>query len=300
MADVVPGIYSTKRVGKEPFFDGYLFANTKLRSGEVIAIVPPTSERSVSKLWLEYDVLVPQYESGTVAHKLYRNCILINSLAGGGDHSSWKLRASTKPYTEIGKTDGSRVLILCVEGSNNQAIIIGGLRDERCGKDKEELGQHYEFEYNGVNFQINDDGSCVLQQKGKTTNLGLPHEDRNEGSGTSIEIKADGTYIVKTKDDNQSLTINNSNNSITINSDKKITIQGDKICLGNSASDPAVLGNELVVILKELLLACQTMTMFSVAGSPLPLTSPPVNAPVFASISAKLDKILSQQTFLKS
>jgi hypothetical protein len=300
MSDVIPGIYGKARLGKRPFFDGHLFSNTKLRCGEVFEVISPKSKSSISKLFYEYNVLVPQYESGTVGTRLYRNCILMNGLAGGADHSKWKLRASTKPLTEAGKTDGSRVLVLCIEGSNNQAVIIGGLPDERAVKDDESKGHQYEFEFNGVNFQVNDDGSFICKQKGKTTNLGEADKDRNKGAGTSIEVKANGTYIVSTKDDNQSITIDNSNNTIKIQSDKKVTVQGDKIELGTNASDPAVLGNELVSILKELLGALQIMTMASVAGSPLPLTSPPLNAFQFASISARLDKILSDQTFLKS
>ena len=300
MPDVIPGIYGKARLGKRPYFDGHLFANTKLRKGEVMAVIPQSSKRSVSKFLYEYDVLVPQYESGTVGTRLYRNCILMNPVAGGGDHSAWKLRASTKPLTEAGKTDGSRVLILCVEGSNNQAVILGGLRDERSGGDDEELGHHYEFEFNGVNFQVNDDGSWICQQNGKTDNLGEAHKDRNKGAGTSVEVKADGTYIVSTKDKKQSITVDNSNNTITIDGDSKIIVNGSKIELGTGASDPAVLGRELVSIMKEILNACATMTMFSIAGPPGPLTSPPINASQFAAISARLDNILSDQTFLKS
>lgn len=299
MPDVIPGIYGKARLGKRPYFDGHLFANTKLRKGEVMAVIPPSSKRSVSKFLYEYDVLVPQYESGTVGTRLYRNCILMNPVAGGGDHSAWRLRASTKPLTEAGKTDGSRVLILCVEGSNNQAVILGGLRDERSGKDDEKLGQHYEFEFNGVNFQVKDDGSWICQQKGKTDNLGKADKDRNKGSGTSVEVKADGTYIVSTKDKNQSITVDNSNNKILIRSDQKVVVDGEKVELGVDASDPAVLGKELVGIMREILVAIQGMTMASVAGSPLPLTSPPINAPQFAAIAARLDTILSTQTCLK-
>lgn len=300
MPDVIPGIYGKKRVGKRPFFDGNLFSNTKLRCGEVMAVIPPTSNGSVSKKYYEYNVLVRQYDSGTVGSRLYRNCILINSLAGGGDHSSWKLRASTKPYTEVGKTDGSRVLILCVEGSNNQAVIVGGLRDERSGGDDEELGQCYNFEFNGVNFQVNDDGSWSCKMKGKTDNLGQPHEERVNGFGTVVGVKSDGTFIVKTKDNKQSVTIDNTKGVIVVNSDKEITINGGRINLGDGAQDPGVLGLELVSILKEILIAISGMTMMSVAGSPLPLTSPPINAPQFASIMSRLDSILSSQTYLKT
>jgi hypothetical protein len=297
--DIVPGIYNTKPVGHNGFYDGQLFSNIKLRSGEVMRIVHPESERSVSKKFYEYDVLVDHMESGAFALKLYKNCLLANPMAGGGDHSAWKLRASTKSYTEVGKTDGSRVLILCIEGSNNQAIIISGLRDERTGGDDPKLGHHYDFEFNGVNFQVNDDGSCVLKQKGKTDNLGNAHRGRGEGSGTSVKIESNGNFTVATKDNDQKVVIDNTKNTITISGNKDVTIDGDKIHLGDKAGQQAVLGNELVSIMREILVGIQSITMCSLAGSPLPLTSPPINAPVFAAISARLDQILSNQTYIK-
>lgn len=308
MSDVIPSFYSQRVVGSQGFYSGGLMSNIKLRQGQVVKVVNPKDEESISKKFYEYVVVVSHYESGALGHKKYQ-CLLMNPLAGGGDQAWWTLRGSTVPIggDESGKTnpypagvDGSRVLILCVEGSNNQAVIIGGLRDERSGGDDEKLGHHYEFEFNGVNFQVKDDGSFVLEQKGKTDNLGKAEKNRNEKAGTSIEVKPEGTLEIATKDNKQSITIDNTNDTITINAKDKITINGERINLGEGAKDPAVLGKELVAIMKEMLIGIQSMTMFSIAGAPVPLTSPPINAPLFASISARLDSILSSQTYLKS
>ncbi len=306
--DVIPSIFSQQVVGQLPFYDGDLFSNIKLRQGQVVRKIDPTSPDSVSKKFFEYDVVVSQYESGTLGHRKYHNCLLINPLAGAGDKLKFTLRESQVPIggDEKGSVDpypattnGSRVLILCVEGSNNQAIVLGGLRDERNGGDDPQKGHHLEFEFNGVNFQINDDGSWTFSNTGKTDNLGKPHKDRNEGAGTLVKVEANGNFIIATPESNQTVVIDNANKTISIKGDKDVTIEAKTIHCGAGASQPGVLGLELVSILQEVLTAISTMTMSSIAGNPLPLTSPPVNAAQFAAISSKLNTILSNQTYLK-
>jgi hypothetical protein len=291
--EVVPDIYKRRRIGALPFYAGGVFANIKIHQGEVKEVIPPSSPRSISKLFYEYTVLVSQHEMGTFAHKLYPNCLLINPLAGGGDRADWRLRASTKDVTDVEHTDGSRVLVACVEGSNNQAVIIGGLRDERSGKDPE-VGQYFEWEYNGVHFQVNDDGSWQLVSKGKTDNLGQQHADADQdGIGTMITTEANGNLTLHTAKGTE-IVLNNNNNDITIKGSDKVTIDAPKIELGSNASDPSVMGNELVGVLQDL---CQAIAQINVivAGS---ASSPPLNAPQFLSIIARLQQILSKHVYI--
>lgn len=290
---VIPSIYSSRTVGALPFYAGGAFGNIKLHLGEVREIIEPTSKDSVSKLFNEYSVLVSQLENGLFATKLYRNCLLINPLASGGDHAEWRLRASTKPISDVDHSDGSRVLILCVEGSNNQPIIIGGLRDERCGKD--ESGVYYNWQYNGVNFKVKDDGSWELLNKGKTDNLGNKDSRANEdGIGTSIKTDANGDITLKTAKGTE-IKLNN-DDTIDINASSNVTINSNRICLGENATQPNVLGLELVQILTELITNLVSLTVMIAPGSP---SSPPVNAPAFAMLLSKLQGILSQVSYTK-
>jgi hypothetical protein len=290
---VIPSIYSSRTVGNLPFYAGGVFGNTKLHLGEVREIVEPTDKRSVSKLFNEYTVLVSQLENGLFAHKLYRNCLLINPLASGGDHSEWRLRASTKPIKDVEQTDGSRVLILCVEGSNNQPIIIGGLRDERCGKD--DPGVYYNWQFNGVNFKVQDDGSWELLNKGKTNNLGNKDSKANDdGIGTSIKTDANGDITLKTAKGTE-IKLNNNDETIDIKASSDVTINSNKIHLGENATQPNVLGLELIQILTEMITNIMSLSVV-VAGT---TSTPPINAPAFASVMAKLNKILSQVSYTK-
>jgi hypothetical protein len=184
---------------------------------------------------------------------------------------------------------------LCIEGSNNQAVILGGLRDERSGSDDSNKGHHLEWEFNGVNCQVNDDGSWTVVNKGKTTNLGDVDPSANKsGIGTTIKTEANGNIIVATPDNNQTITIDNTNNTITINADKELTINGSRINVGKGASEPQVLGQQLVGVLQDLIQAITTMTVMA-AGSP---SSPPINSSVFLSIIARLQTILSTQAYV--
>jgi phage gp45-like len=271
--------------------------------GEVRAIIKPTDKESVSKKFNEYTVSVVQYENGMFARRLYYNCLLMNTIAGGGDKVYWTLRPSSKTSGE-GNTatvaDGSRVLVLCIEGSASRAYIIGGIRDERSEPDDPKLGHHFNWEFNGVNFRVNDDGSWSIVNKGKTTNLGgvAPSADKS-GIGTTIKTEANGNIIINTPDNNQSIVIDNTNNSITINADSHITVNGNRIDIGKDANEPQVLGQQLVQLLQDLITAITSMSMFSFGTPTGPITSPPINSPQFLAIAARLETLLSHQSFVK-
>lgn len=72
----------------------------------------------------------------------------------------------------------------------------------------------------------------------------------------------------------------------------KITIDSSQINLGQSPSQPLVLGNQLVSLLSELCAQCSVIAVPSFG-------SPPVNAVAFSTISAKLNKILSKTSKTK-
>lgn len=286
--DVIPSIFGSGYVGDTPFFDGDVFKNTKLRMGEVKQIIKPTDPESLSKKYYEYSVLAVHIENGVLARRMYRNCVLINSLAGGGDHSSFALRESTKPNDQS-QTDGSRVLLLCIEGSNNRAIIIGGLRDERANNDINNTGHYFDWEFNGVNFKVNDDGSWEVINKGKTDNLGKKHpKANNDGVGTTIKTEANGNIQIKTAKGSE-IVIDNTGNKINIKADSEVTIDSDKVKIGSGASQSVVLGNELVTILQELIQNIMSINVI-VAGVG---STPPLNLGAFAAMLPKLQQILS-------
>ena len=82
---------------------------------------------------------------------------------------------------------------------------------------------------------------------------------------------------------------------ITNGSDYNITTETGEIHLGNgSDEEPLVLGDTLVELLNQLCTELQKMNHPTPAGP----SGPPVNAPAFASIAAKLQTILSKKNFV--
>lgn len=271
--------------------------NVRLRFGEVKREILPTSKESYSKKYREYEVLVQHYEGGGVTHRVYHNCMVLNSLCGLGDHSDTALRISDKEDFQLG--NGSRVFLLCVEGNDARAVIIGGPQ-QRLDKS---VGIHKEVEFNGVNFQVNDDGSWTLLNKGKTNNDGSMHDKADEdGAGTQVRVESNGNFSINTQNGKCAISVNHKSGTIDIQANDNFTIKtsqafieadsltvdasttninSSSVGVGANATSPAVLGDRLAAILAQV---------FGTIGPTLP--TPPQQAAVAAG-AAQLATILS-------
>lgn len=297
--DVVPSFYNLRSTDDPgPHDNG--FGNSLLRVGEVKRIIYPEDQDSRSKKIIEYDVLVQHRENDTAVTKLYQNCWLANELAGLADYSFRLLRMST-PQTgstagesstvELGF--GSKVLILCINAASSEAVILSGIRDERQNdKGRRDKGVHLEWEYNGVHVEIHDDGSWSVEYKGPTTADGKFDSSRGktDTTGTKVEVSADGSFKVATRDSQQSIVIDHAAGTVKITGNKDLTLHADKIHIGDSAGEAAVLGDTLVKILGELLDEMSTATAPTPSGN----TGPTFSAPKYRAIKAKLKTALSK------
>lgn len=299
--DVIPSFYETRAIGAT---DGSgAFENVRLRYGEVKRVVHPDAPASRSKRFIEYDVLVPHRENDTAVTKLYQNCLLVNPLGGLADYEVWTLRPSRPQPGGAGADDfvelglGSKVLLLCINGEHAEAVILGGIRDERSTDvGRKARGHHYERVFNGVTTTVEDDGSWQVEVKGKTADDGTMAEDADkDGAGTKVRIGADGTWQVSTAGGAQSITINHKAGTVEVNSAKKLTLLGDRIEHGRGADQHGVCGDVLVSLLEELLDAMMQETHYTPVGT----SSPPLNAPQYAAIRLKLRTMLSDLVFLK-
>jgi phage baseplate assembly protein gpV len=289
--DIIPSIYTVEAMGGRSQ-DGLLpDSNVKLRFGEVKREILPNSKESYSKLYREYEVLVQHYEGGSATHRMYHHCMVLNSLCGLGDHSDMALRTSDKPDFHLG--NGSRVFLLCVEGNDARAIIIGGPQQRLDDSPK---GLHKELEYNGVNLQINDDGSWTLVNKGKTNSDGsMSDKADSEGAGTTVKVESNGNFIVNTQNGKCIINVNHKSGAIDVQASDTITIKttnvsveadtidlkststninSDSVGVGSNAVSPAVLGDKLAAILSEA---------FGVIGPTLPTS--PQQAAVAAAVT---------------
>lgn len=292
--EVLPHFWQFRSIDNEEPGGLLPTGNFRLRFGEVKKQILPTEKDSLYKLGREYEVLVDHYEGGSATHRIYHNCVVINLFAGLADKTSFSLRESEKKDYQFGK--GSKVLLLCIEGNDARGVILGGLTQK---KDTNQ-GHYFEWEFNGVNFQVFDDGSFKAIAKGKTDATG---KTDNKDAGTYVKVEANGNLTVSTANGKNVLSIDNKAGTITINSDSKFKVQtsdatvqadkatvkasnisldGSRVSVGSNAVSPAVLGDRLVQVLVQA---------FGIIAPTLP--TPPQQA-ALAGAAGQLALILSK------
>lgn len=236
MSDIVPSFLAYE--GHDPS-SGTGFDNWRLRVGEVQEAIPPIDPRNVSKRVTEYRVYVQQMSGNTMVGRVYDYCTISNMFGSLADHLEYSLRAvpsasNKDSQKNSGAGKGAKVLLLCINGSVQNAVIIGAIRDSSQTPETPGLGQHLDFVFNGVSININDSGELSLKVAGKTD---LDGKTINEDVGSSVKIDAAGNVTVSVKND------------VSVNC-SKATIVADKIQLGEDGieSDPnagVVLGSAI-------------------------------------------------------
>lgn len=232
-------IPSTIQAAYTPNFspDEELDGNVTLRLGEVQRAVWPDDKDSISKKFIEYDVFVQHVANGTATTKLYENCALINSFGGLSDKYYFTLRgedaAKDAKKNSIGR--GSKVLVLCVNGSTSKAVIIGGVRNDTDLKDDKDLGHHLYWMFNGISASINKEGELTLTYNGKTEIDGKRNKDVKEDvTGTNVSFLKNGNVQIATKDDKQHILIDHENGQIHIKGDQKVIIKSGGVEVGDA------------------------------------------------------------------
>lgn len=172
------------------------FSDYLLKPGEVVGIIYPEDPLSISKKLIEYDVEVqfldPQSRTGR--GRPYR-ATLANHLAGVAEREVLILRSDT-PNRSTGIGRGSKVLVACLNGEQNSAIIICGLRDTEVDSDRgaRDAGEIYRRDINGVSEVVKNDGSMLLQATG-------PRDLKNEVTDEpdrigGLQIEANGSPAI--------------------------------------------------------------------------------------------------------
>lgn len=201
--------------------------NTLLRIGEVKKIIYPDDDKSISKAFIEYAVEVSHKDANGISTAVpYIACLLQNVFGGKADKLKYTFRPDKQSDNDDSDTIwgvGSKVLILCLNGDQDNAIIMGGINDTGTDpemKEKDE-GHNLFFEFNGVQVTINKDGELSLMFRGATDEKGeLQSSANSDAEGSTITIDKEGTLKFATPKDDQFLTINHK--------DKKIEMQAQK------------------------------------------------------------------------
>lgn len=236
--DIIPSFLSSRTVGamEHGAYDDSM-DNSPLRVGQVSDIIYPSDKKSFTKKFIEYSVTVDHRTNGTIVTKTYEHCVLMNSMAGLADRSNYTLRKAKNSSTEKERllSNGSLVLILCINGDSNYPIIIGGIKSDH---DKEDLkteknDHHLHFNFNGIDFFINKDGELKVQYQGKTDDEGKTTVPSTV-AGTSLNLLKNGNLVIDTN--KQKITIDHANNTIDIVADKAYTVKAKDIKLDASSA----------------------------------------------------------------
>lgn len=190
------------------------FGDFALRQGEVREVIYPTDPRSRSKTVVEYDVAVAYREgSGPATTTNYPNCQVANLFGGLADKLRYTYRVQTKePVKGTTISDGSKVILLCVNGERRRAYIVGGINESKLQELKED-GHNLYFDFNGISAKIDKSGQFKLEMRGPTKVDGSIDTDAGASADNvaTIDLLKNGNLQFYTKDQKQSLLLDNEN-----------------------------------------------------------------------------------------
>lgn len=228
---VLPGHFMGRN---SQWTDNQSMANVRLRMGEVQAIYWPTDDNNNSKKFVEYDVWVQHRANGTAVTKMYTNVIGVDALGSVADFSFSTYRVDPSASNQTNKTFkpgfGAKVLLLCINGETNNAVILGGLRDFHADADDIEDGHHLHSRFNGIDMLVNNDGELVITYQGAQNIDGTMADGVDQDAvGTTITISKNGNITLADVDNKNQIVIDHENDQITIESDNEVDVNADTV-----------------------------------------------------------------------
>ena len=251
------------------------YRNTPLRMGIVIRSYAASDPANLTNLTTEYDVLVfEQNEDKGSSIMTYRNCLSSEGMGSIADYfeKNLRVRQGNPPIGTLINTknqNGAVVLILCLDGMSDKAIIISAITHPDRQTNLVNTLPFLQGEYNGCNVQIANDGSIKFTFKGATDNDGKP-TDTSQGN-TVIQVMTDGSFQVMhsaitftlaksgdaTLQANGKLNLNITGDvnmttqgnvnatcvNATVTASDTALVEGKTVNLGKNASDAVIKGN---------------------------------------------------------
>lgn len=271
-----------------------MFGNLAMREGLVVARHLPGEPGYENEPHALYDVVCFQVDGfGAEGHHRYKNCKLGVASGSAADqfHQSVRCPAMFKDVVtpEI-MEESSRVLVQCINGRSDQAVIVGFLQHQYTGTDSRDNGHHRYELFNGVEFSVNKEGEYTIRQTGATIDFesNAVAEAKNN---TYVKFTQEGNVVV-TNDDGETITVDKASKQVHIEAremntitDTKwtvkagtqvvvnapsIVIQGDNVTyIGQEgATENLVLGVQLVTALQELVGIIAESPIFGRLGKP--------------------------------
>ncbi len=233
---VVPSFLKIMSTQDFPSGSWMAFNDLSLRVGSVAKSYDPSDPLNISQKYMEYDVDVQYADSngGYSTIRYYR--VKIQSLFGGvADTFRWVPRIDTNNIQQQ-LNASSRVLLLCANGNNSYAYIIGGLpHPDNQVKDQPFANRLLLWEYNGINAQIDKDGQFFFLRKGATDVKGNVINSTNTGS--TFSFTKDNAFNVNTGQFNITTT------GVKINSANDAFVKGTTYRNAESSMNQSIISN---------------------------------------------------------
>jgi hypothetical protein len=220
------------------------YKNTGIKAGFVVQSYSADDPSNQNGLCTEYDVqTIEQDENKGTTSILYKHCISSQGFGSIADFLEYTLRPQTyqsKNAPDFAGQDAAIVMIQCLDNIGSKAIVIGNFIHPDRPTTITSTDPQLAGEYNGVNIQIANDGSCSLTFNGATDSSGAP-TDPSQGP-TTFQIQTDGSFQFN----HSTITIlaaKSGELTITTSGDANITVGGD--CNINSSGKTSIMAAEV-------------------------------------------------------
>ena len=217
-------------------------SNISMKEGVVVDVIYPDDARNLSKTSIEYNVVVLEYsqKQGTNIVQ-YKNCTTYDLFGTANNYLNYTLQPSSTDLNTLTNNnspsafkDGARVLLLCVGGLSmaGAAVIVGGRNNITSPKYSSSDGQFYDFNFNGINYNVNNDGELTITFNSPSTQAGV--QSNAAAAGTQIKIDKQGHFTVLDNKgqkisidrDAQQISIGNGSESVVVDKGaKSITLK---------------------------------------------------------------------------
>lgn len=227
----LPSSLLSQHSGRQNGTFNHEFKNFGLKTGVIIKTYETDDELNLLKIGPEYDVVIHEQDANRgITSVTYKNCQFMENFGGIGDFLDIKRRAPTdtkyKTEQDIEKFDGSMVLMMCIDGVSNKGIILGAITNpNRKTTLTKEAGNHLEGQFNGLNWQINDDGALTVTFNSGTDNKGKPQDE--EAGGANWKIEKDGS-IELSDGNSESIRLDKTAKTASLSSENSASITSAK------------------------------------------------------------------------
>lgn len=236
--------------------------NGLLHPGEVVDIIYPNDPRSNSGIFIEYQVVVVVRNGSGLSSTTYNGCLPVNPFGGGQDTNKFTFRKQTQILNASANTgNGSKVLILCVNGETNSAMIVAGIDDPaNYTAESASAGHNWNWTFNGITQHVYDNGQYTFTFQGATIS-----DTTNPNGGTFCTWDTDGGITWDTTTGLQ-LQLNKSSQSLLLGSTNAV----EAVVLGTTYRTAQIAMNNAIVAAAE---ACAISA--AAAASAAPGAAPP-------------------------